>query len=390
MPRSIRREHARLSQVFQRLLLLSVGAPLGTLACSSSSPPAAAGPGADANADAPAVTDAAEPDAGAPDGGAADGPGACFPGPHYDTDASYVAVVSDAGGDAGDAAALAHCWFFVDLPCGASFPQSSCDLQLADCVSICGGGIAGCDYAPSTCVDGGLVAAPPARATVACGICGGAGRRPAGLAEPCLSPAATATGDYFARVAHLEAASVTAFLRLRDDLEALGAPAELVDAAGRAARDEIAHARLTSRIARRYGGEAPAPRVSARRARRTPASLARENAVEGCVRETFAALVAARQAEHAADPAVRAALRRIARDEARHAALAWAVARWVEPRLGAGARRRLARATRDAIAALRDEVLAPVDAGVVRDAGVPRPALAARLVDALATDLWAA
>jgi rubrerythrin len=47
--------------------------------------------------------------------------------------------------------------------------------------------------------------------------------------------------------------------------------------------------------------------------------LALDNAVEGCVRESYAALLAAHQQHAARDPQVRRTYARIARDEARHA-----------------------------------------------------------------------
>jgi hypothetical protein len=82
--------------------------------------------------------------------------------------------------------------------------------------------------------------------------------------------------------------------------------------------------------------------------------LAAENAVEGCVREAFGALVAHWQAERAGDPVVRAAKKRIARDETRHAALAFEVDAWAQGRLDAPARKRVS----DARARARDDLLA--------------------------------
>jgi cell division septum initiation protein DivIVA len=49
---------------------------------------------------------------------------------------------------------------------------------------------------------------------------------------------------------------------------------------------------------------------------------------EGCVNETIAALTASEQARAATDPALRAILERIARDEADHAELAWRFVDW--------------------------------------------------------------
>jgi hypothetical protein len=55
--------------------------------------------------------------------------------------------------------------------------------------------------------------------------------------------------------------------------------------------------------------------------------------VEGCIRETFGALVAMYQAEQATDTQIRGAMKVIAQDETRHASLAWRIAKWAEARL---------------------------------------------------------
>ncbi len=219
---------------------------------------------------------------------------------------------------------------------------------------------------------------------IECSICTVGGRRPAGLRRAYAVNARSEVGAYFARQAHLEAASVPAFRRLRDELRAHGAPRDLVRGAERALRDEVRHARVTARLARAYGAEAPPVAVDACDERSLEA-MALENAVEGCVREMFGALVAQWQAENADDPVVAAAMRTIARDETRHAALAWAVAHWVEPRLGARARARIEQARRAAMVALRDEVAATSPSGSLRNAaGVPIAATARRLAEAIA------
>ena len=127
-------------------------------------------------------------------------------------------------------------------------------------------------------------------ATLQCWVCA-IGRRPSSLlpAEP--PPAGDEVGRFFAGVAHLEAASVDAFEELARDLRALGAPAELIEQAERAAVDERRHAQITAGQARRFGAEPATPAI-APAAPRDLERLARENAVEGCVRETFGALVA--------------------------------------------------------------------------------------------------
>jgi len=60
-------------------------------------------------------------------------------------------------------------------------------------------------------------------------------------------------------------------------------------------------------------------------ARRTLFEVALENAVEGCVRETYGAAVGAWQARRAPDDRVRRAFAPVVADEARHADLAWDV-----------------------------------------------------------------
>ena len=70
------------------------------------------------------------------------------------------------------------------------------------------------------------------------------------------------------------------------------------------------------------------------------ASIAARAVREGCINETLAAVQAAEQLARAEDPAVRAALAKIAEDEARHAALAWRTVAWA---LRAGRRPRARR-----------------------------------------------
>ncbi|GEM_PF-3981000 len=68
---------------------------------------------------------------------------------------------------------------------------------------------------------------------------------------------------------------------------------------------------------------------------RSRLAVASENAVEGCVRETWAARVGRHQARFAKIASMRAAMAEIAADEARHAALAWDLDTWARSHLGA-------------------------------------------------------
>jgi hypothetical protein len=116
--------------------------------------------------------------------------------------------------------------------------------------------------------------------------------------------------------------------------------------------------------------------------------IALDNAVEGCVRETYGAAVAMWQAEHASDPVVRATAARIARDEIRHAALGWQIASWLNARLDFAARRRVERARRDATNVLARIVDAQPSPEIQRIAGVPPVKAARAMVARLATTLW--
>lgn len=166
------------------------------------------------------------------------------------------------------------------------------------------------------------------------------GRRPAGLLPARSGESRSALGDYFARLAYLEAASVCAFERVADELRVFAAPPRLIAAAEAAARDEVRHARAMAELARSFGAEPEVPQIQPQ-PRRARFEFALDNAVEGCVRETFGALLAHHQAALASDPAVAATMARIAEDETRHAELSWDIAGWLEPQLSAAERAQL-------------------------------------------------
>jgi hypothetical protein len=215
----------------------------------------------------------------------------------------------------------------------------------------------------------------------------GCGRRPPGLE---CAPAFTG-GElciYFQEMARLEAASVPAFRRLGHELRVHGAPGALLRAARRAARDEVVHTRLGRALAERFGGRYVPPRI-APRPMRSVEELARDNAVEGCVRETFGAMIATWQAHAASDPVVRRIMRRVAIDETRHAALAIRVARWAERRLSCDARRRVNDARRATAAAVLRELDWEPSQALVSVAGIPTREEAKRLARTMTAALWA-
>jgi hypothetical protein len=212
------------------------------------------------------------------------------------------------------------------------------------------------------------------------------GRRPPGLASA-KAPLREGLGALFARIARLEAASVPAFERLEHELRAFGAPASLLAGCRRAARDESRHARAMTTLARRHGAEPELP-VIGPVAPRSLETIAMENAIEGCVRETFGALVATHQAINARDRRIARVMRRIAEDETRHAALSWTIDAWVRTQLDDDAIARLDAARADALRALSQELEAEssLDAAHAR-AGFPAPAVARRMLSALASEV---
>ncbi len=213
------------------------------------------------------------------------------------------------------------------------------------------------------------------------------GRRPAGLRSDGSVACADELGQHFALIAHLEEASITAFLRLRDELALHGAAVELQQAALRSALDEVAHTEVCGRLARRHGAT-PERAVVAPLPPRPLLEVALDNAVEGCVRETYGALLAHHQALRAEDDEVREAMVRIAEDETRHADLSWAIDRWAVERLPSAEQEAVRAARQRAVEALRAEVSAPTDVALQLALGLPAPEVAVAMVDLLSRELW--
>lgn len=204
------------------------------------------------------------------------------------------------------------------------------------------------------------------------------GRRTEGQSFDCAPP--DSVGAWLATAAFLEAGSVDAFVRLSTELAAHGAPRALVLSARRAAADEVRHARDVSALSRRYAREPRRPaRVRVRR--RSLARIALENAIEGCICETYGALVATYQARHASDPAIRHAFRAIAAEETAHAALAREIAEWAAPKLSRATRARIARASQREIEKIRRELATDPEPELVETLGLPNAAAAQQMFD---------
>lgn len=213
------------------------------------------------------------------------------------------------------------------------------------------------------------------------------GRRPEGFRVPAANLEAPLLGRYFAAMASGEAASGMAFERLAEELAALDLPGRLIRRARYAARQEARHFRMTAALARHFGVEAKGPELPAR-SRRSLSSLARENAREGVVRETFGAVAGWWQARHATERCVRRIMRQIAGDETSHAELSWAIDAALRNEMSSSERAELDANTRDAIACMRRELEAEVDAELVTRAGLPNRSVTRALFEAAQRELW--
>jgi hypothetical protein len=148
-----------------------------------------------------------------------------------------------------------------------------------------------------------------------------------------------AQAEHWTRMGQMEHASIAAFARFSLQLLALGAPPELVEGCTAALADETAHAKLCFALASAYAGHdiGPGPLdISNSLAHATLTDVVDLVLAEGCFGETSAALEALELADAATDPVVFDVYSRIARDEQRHAELAFRFVRWAleqDPRI---------------------------------------------------------
>jgi hypothetical protein len=194
-------------------------------------------------------------------------------------------------------------------------------------------------------------------------------------------------GDYFARLAELEEASVEAYRLLATELTEVDAPATFIRTARRSAKDKERQAGLIASLARRFGGLPVTPEILETTGRSLEV-VAIHNAAEGCIRETYASLVAAMQAERAEDKVIRAAMLTIARDEAEQSTFAWNIGAWLEMQLSTEARARYATAARAAVKDLRAEAYTPYPEAMRKIAGLPSVRDALALIDHLDKSMW--
>lgn len=160
------------------------------------------------------------------------------------------------------------------------------------------------------------------------------GRRPLGHKELCTnalrtrsnkdSTSGSSNQNYFVQCAHLEAASVDAFVELAHCLRTANAPQNLIDRSVQAAKEEVHHAVLFARLA----GIQEIPTCEKQRKKKSIFEMALHNAVEGCIYESWAALMAHHHKKHCSDPRLRSVYKVLAQDETKHAQLSWDLHDW--------------------------------------------------------------
>lgn len=173
----------------------------------------------------------------------------------------------------------------------------------------------------------------------------------------------------------LEHAAIASLSRFALELMAHGGDADLVSSALRAARDEVAHARLSFGLARAFGAPPLAPDVFPFDETGVPIAatltdLAIRTVHEAAVEETLGVVELAMEEAAATEPSEKKALAAILRDEREHALVAWRTLRWAVGRGGADvhqavleafadARADLVHAQHDRSIATFDEVITP-------------------------------
>jgi hypothetical protein len=185
--------------------------------------------------------------------------------------------------------------------------------------------------------------------------------------------------NHYLAMGALEHASVASFARFSLALMTKGAPPELVAETHAAAADEVRHAQMAYGVAASILGRDVGPgrlEAAALPIEIGIASIAEALVLEGCVGETIGAREASVVASDVLDPALREALLAIARDEERHATLAWRQLAWMIGEFGEVAReaalRGFARAEQDLARPVVDEKGVPAF-------GLASPASLARL-----------
>jgi len=179
---------------------------------------------------------------------------------------------------------------------------------------------------------------------------------------------------YVAKAYHAEASSVAAFLQLRSELQRYNVPLELLKRCLHAAKDEIKHARMIAALARKNSAILPELSFGIL-PNRTLFEITLDNAIEGCIYETYSALKAQYQVHHA-DARLIPILQTIARDETKHAQLAWDIHKHLIPRMSPKQQQKIKAAQRIALQNVLVQAMNEASGPLSRTLGYPPSDLA--------------
>ena len=155
-------------------------------------------------------------------------------------------------------------------------------------------------------------------------------------------------GRYFVQALHSESSSVAAFLQLRKELIHHQAPEELIRRCWEAAKDEVQHARIMGHMAQQFTDEKPKLEFGSFQ-QRSIYDLVLDNAIEGCIFETYSAFKAHHQAQKAESISIRDIMNIISADELRHAQLSWDIHHYFISKLSLQEQRTILEAQKEAL-----------------------------------------
>jgi len=129
-----------------------------------------------------------------------------------------------------------------------------------------------------------------------------------------------------------EHASIASFSVFSLQLVAVGAPMYLVEAAHKAALDEIRHAQIAFSLATRFGGKPVGPGALKEgfeiKVKPSLEYMVIATTKEACIGETMSCIEMARKNEKEKDLEIKEKFQTIIEDEIRHSALGWRTVRW--------------------------------------------------------------
>lgn len=214
------------------------------------------------------------------------------------------------------------------------------------------------------------------------------GRMPNGLITDNEQAAnQTSIARYLANMATMETAAITAFEYLVRELTAYGAPESLIAHAKQAVSEEKRHAEMAGLLAKAHGAKASPVQVEDFMLR-SLYEIALENAVQGCVNETFAAACGLWQSEHATMPAFKQVIAHITDEEMGHAALSWDIHEWLMPQLTDSQQLRINKAQAEAIEAIVTDFKQKGDPAQQAAFGLPDETGANAIFAQLQSSVW--